>query len=923
MDYSIIDNRSVEVIKEILTFAKTFIFKDQDQADSFESTTSILWGSYFTSACDGTLPYLEKYGKRGFANAQLQDYNVIPNGVEYFQQIYLINSLYIGSSAKRLKEVREATPYTNADQPDPPFVGNVFEANTYYRLLFCQHQEILPNIARMTPDHGILYYEGEFYYKYNDDGTVVTNKETGEPQKFYYKIDTTKFLRLYADNRNLFVAAMENRAMRWDSKYKTFVNWMIVVMTIFSYLDSDLEKIYRTDLFDQYDIRNALYSFGITFLDDLPETYQKRVIKNLRELVRTKSTDNTLKLIIKDIFGRNLVDAYKLYLVYADTDTLFLGTNDIPEGGSTTSSKSLFFVKIPFDVTNPKEYLVHHPEIEKLEFDNVVGDDPTWDTTEAGYHQVVEKLVNDFGDGTIIIPSKYIGISNDVNVQEHNDGAVLLFSLLHYIDPNAVKIPSIPELHVGNVPLFYAFLGLYYLGTAINNLSLGDMDPDWATQPSIKNILCADDDSSWHFLSFITELSNEIEMEKGFRSVFFSLLNAGNRSTLYSEMKYVVDNYRSISDATSLADVLKSLFRVYRETRKLLFFASDAQDAVGSKFVKDKAFVQSAIANGLQAKTKVNSGASELNLVGLSLQNGTFPTVTEDVFRDNALPYPFEGQIDLWGDDSYSKEIGFTEFTEYKLLRGIYEKVLLSKENYLPSNVYFGAETAKYTLAARVPALWQVISKAIEDGLNEARSTFTYLASAIVEYVQDGGLPEGLVSFNSFSKGYLAEYASKLVEKFVSYTVQLQVSGAKLSANGSSDSYVGVFDRLNKSGQHLIIGDSFYGLADRDQGKPDDPTGEDGESRQITPESLPSSLGSVPAEYIPMNDELVGFKMFQQITYHPDRYGVVANDFGIKTVINELGEDYSATHPVWKWDSFKTNDVVIAHIVNRGSLTGT
>jgi hypothetical protein len=303
---------------------------------------------------------------------------------------------------------------------------------------------------------------------------------------------------------------------------------------------------------------------------------------------------------------------------------------------------------------------------------------------------------------------------------------------------------------------------------------------------------------------------------------------------------------------------------------------------------------------------------TEENLVGLEGQNDNRPTIIERLFKDRNVNYPFSGSIDRWGNETYVEEKGLTEFTEYKFLRGIYDKVILSKENSLPATVYYGASTARLTLAARAPTLWQAISEAITGGLSSARSAFTYLASAIVSYVQNGGLPEGLIGFGTFSKGYLAEYASKLVEKFVSYTVQLQVSGTKLAAKGVGDSYIGVFDHLAKTGQHMVIGDSFYGLADRDQvaeGNPND------ESTRINPPTQPSIMGDVPGDYLPMNDVLVGFKMFQQITYHPDRYGIVSNPFGTRTVTPE----YAAANPVWKWDSFKTNDYACAHIVNPGT----
>ena len=937
MAYSIIDERAAATVKEILRFAKTLVFKDTDQADAHESTTSILWGSYFISACEGTLPYLEEFGKKGFPNAQLRDYNIIPNGIEFFAEIYLKNSEYIGSNMRRLKEVREATPMQNADMGDAPFVGNVFEANSYYRMLFCNYG-VLPNVARQTPDHGILYYDPEDYYESDTETEEVPDGKVFDeatqtyittfkavPKKISYKyLDKTKFLKLYADNRNLFTAAMENRAMRWDPNYNTFVNWMIVVMTIYSYLDSGLEKIYNISLYDQYDIRNALYSFGITFLDDLPEAYQLRVIRNLRELVRTKSTSETLKLVIQDIFGRELVDAYKLYLVYADPDLMSLGTDESEDHEYGKGQRELFFVEIPFDVANPKEYIVAHPEINKQSFADVIAADPYWDKDECPMQTVIDKLEAEFGDGMIVLPSKYIGISNDINMEEQNDGAVLLFSLLHYIQPSAITIPSFPELHLGSTPLIYALLGLYYLETAITCTATGDMSANWKTQPSIFNALGGENNPSWHVLSFITEIDYKNIPEK-YKSVYFSKAAAGNGRTLWEEMYQTLEMLNTVSGAASLASIMTSILRINKELKKLFFFASEQQDAVSGKLIEpvddakpfgSQRFVGDAITSGLQSK--VNSATPSEK------------TVTEKLFDTMPdLHYPLGADINAghggdieWPIDhsvnTYAREAGFTEFVEYKILRELYDEIF-TKSNELPSYVYYGAETVADTLKSRAPSLFRVIDEAIEEGTGRARSVFSYLASEILVFLRDGGLEDGAVSFDSYSKGYLAEFASMLVEKFISYTVQLQVSGTKLSADGMGNSFIGVFDHLSKLPSHLILGDSFFGVhnpADCIEQIPPSSNWyinrKEDESSQVNPSELPANMASpTNADFIPAHDILIGMSIYEQVTYHGDRYNIVANPFGIHQF---APEEYESRPAIWKWDSFAPREELYVYV---------
>jgi hypothetical protein len=878
MAYSIIDDRAAATVKEILRFAKSFVFKDADQADAYESTTSILWGSYFISACEGTLPFLEKYGRKGFPNAQFTEYNIIPNGVELYFENYLKNSLYIGNSNKRLQEVREATTLQNVGLDDAPFCGNIFEANLYYRLLFCQYG-VEPNVSRQTPDHGILYYDSSNYYLSDTETEIDADGNEVKKQIRYKYLDKVKFLKLYAENRNLFVASMENRAMRWDPNYTTFVNWMIVLMTIMSYLDSDLEKIYNVDLFNQYDIRNALYSFGITFLDDLPSSYQLRVIKNLRELVRTKSTSETLRIVIKDIFGRQVVDAYKLYIVYGDPNLISKGTSGSTESGD----RELFFVKIPFDVTNVKEYLIRYPDTERLDFTKITENDKYW-SANCDATKVKELLERDFGDGLIIVPSKYIGISNDLNIEEQNDGALLLFALLHYIQPSAVSLPRISGLNLGPTPLLYAMLGLFYLETAIGSMNTGDMKPNWNTQPSIYNVI-GKDDTAWHILSFIMEIDSAIP-EK-YQSVLFGKATTPS-GTLWSEVQNVKNLINTITNATSLSSALTSILRVFRELKKIFFFVADAPDAISGPLVSDNSFLNGAISSGIQTIPATDADK----------------TITQQVFENLRLPYPLEGQVEWDGGDvrSYSREGGFTEFTESKILREIYEDVFL-KSNKLPSAVYSGAATVEDFLRARAPLLFGIITDALEEGIGSARSVLAYLATEISNYLQSGGLEEGAVDFEVFSKGYLAEFASLLVEKFVSYTVQLQISGSKLKADGIGDSFVGFYDHLSKTGQHLLFGDSFYGLADREQTM--------GESEQINPPEIEMITGPVSPSTIPTHDELAGMFMYEQVVYHPDIFGVVGTPFGVI----DTGLHNENWRSIWKWDGFKTRDDVLVHIV--------
>jgi hypothetical protein len=917
MDYSIIDERAAATIKEILRFAKTFVFKDTDQADAHESTTSILWGSYFISACEGTLPYIDSIGKKGFPNPQLQDYNIIPNGVEFFQQIYLQNSLYIGSNMRRLEEVRRATPMQNAELVDAPFIGNVFEANSYYRLLFCNYG-VLPNIARQTPDHGILYYDPEdFYYsdtEYETDSNgnyILDGDDKRQLKKISFKyLDKTKFIKLYNENRNLFTAAMENRAMRWDPNYTTFVNWMIVVMTIYSYLDSELEKIYNIALYDQYDIRNALYSFGINFLDDLPEPYQLRVIKNIRELVRTKSTSQTLKIVIQDIFGRELVDAYKLYMVYGDPNLMCLGSNPSEDGDYGTGNKELFFVEIPFDVANPLEYIVAHPEINKQSFADVTGADPYWKNCPES--EVIEKIRAEFGDGMVVLPSKYIGISNDINMEEQNDGAILLFSLLHYISPSAVSIPSFPELHLGSTPLVYALMALYYLETAISDMTTEDMSPNWKTQPSIFNIIGGEHNTAWHVLSFITSI-DALKIPENYKAVYFSKLTSADGRTLWKEISDTLELLNTVSGPESLSAMMTSIIRINRELKKLFFFVSEQQDAISGKLVETEnnqsVFVGDAIASGFQLEAPENSSK----------------TVTEKVFEDrlrNEVPYPLHGKV-VWDDqsyDTYSREAGFTEFVEYKILRGIYEDVFL-KSNTLPSSIYFGAESVADVLKGRAPTLFRIIEESIAEGTGRARSVFSYLANEILAFLEDGGLEPGAVSFDTYAKGYLAEFASMLVEKFISYTVQLQVSGTKLKADGSGEGFIGLFDHLSKLPQHMILSDSFYGLSADRETAPYNPEGSSGylsevqpESSQMNPIDLPVVLDGTSEDYLPVHDIMVGMEMYVQIIYRPDRYGIISNSFGMWEF--DTDEELETRPAIWKWESFAPKEEIFAYILH-------
>ena len=785
MSRAIQEERQAEKLKKLLSFAQTLVFKDEEKAYSFETPLSIELSNYYISARTEDLPYLPAFDKKGFPSS-LNDYNLIPNGIQYFIESYELNSKYVGSDEYRYKQVRESTYLTNMNQVDPAYKGNIFELNAYYRSLYNElNVDILK--ARTTKNYGILYYESAYA-----EG-----------------IDIERFNNIYIETRSWFTHALENRAMQWDPNHRIFNLWMIVIFTIFAYLDEELEKAFNYDLFDQYDIRNMLYSFGITFLNFLPQDFQLRVLKNLKPLLRAKGTDKIFDIVIKDIFGYNAVQVYKYYLVRSNSieDQVITeykqGVTSLKKVLDSSSYESLYFIRVPYDVNNISQYLAENPikTEDKISFSDVTLNDPYWS------NDVKEGIIlESFANSPYIIESKYLDVGNSSSFIPDIAGVTLFFSMLH---DTSYSIPlSFHPFGDGSLDMFGHFIITFYAILRKNLPNSGSISTPPSAYINATDII----GRVFSLLNSQDKLNDHFGTGNKYQSLTLKDLERKNiHLYLATNEGFINESHlETIETEDTIYNGLGQKFKSNFETLKALYkalryVAYSNQEIIGIG-PKDEDFTNPGYLID-RLKSEINSSL--------------FNTLNEDD------PDYSKALAVILGDSGYT--IGQDHNTPG--IRNLIEKanLILNEEALFEARTELGNKYGEAFgdldsyLSTVYPVTYKKVNDAFTSGneqdilsvINELYSTLNLsLREITVRVPENTGVKSSLsedINFKSALKEYVLPYAIRLLEYFMSYTVQIRNSGTVNDVTNDGAETIQVLDMLDtQSSRSNVVMDYIF-----------------------------------------------------------------------------------------------------------------
>ena len=333
-----------------------------------------------------------------------------------FSETTLRKSGFIGAPLAQAMINKESIPQnmrqTVMDNAAEEFVTNYEEMNDYYRMLYglppMGYEKVyltdyaLPadvNIDLSVPVHEmsqddiyILDQDGALEFMYEQDpenrgylfyldkkiSPYAARKAPAFAPVYVPTIDSTEISDEYKDrleiNRKYAIATVYSEAYRFESDYyDNFIAVFILLNTMMDMISRVQEFIARKEVFDLRTCRYIFEANGVPFFPEIPLRYQIRMVKNLHQLLKYKSTPHCM-VEICSLFGFENITIFKYYLLRVRKPGI--NGNDYSFTGDPNQDFDLKFVKIPID--EPMDEYIRDPAYQ-VDYDEITAGDATWD----------------------------------------------------------------------------------------------------------------------------------------------------------------------------------------------------------------------------------------------------------------------------------------------------------------------------------------------------------------------------------------------------------------------------------------------------------------------------------------------------------------------------------------------------------------
>jgi len=164
------------------------------------------------------------------------------------------------------------------------------ETNEYYKMMWLRGAELTK--LRTYSDKYIVHY----------DNSILNSAELN------------RFLTAYYQTMRYFMTTMYDKAFEMYSNYDDLVNYLIIISAILKYIDLDNKFEYKAEFMTERDLKNILYSHGITTFNNIPKIYQIDIIRNLQFLIKTRGTTDVITRILS-VFNVTSLNVFKYILV--------------------------------------------------------------------------------------------------------------------------------------------------------------------------------------------------------------------------------------------------------------------------------------------------------------------------------------------------------------------------------------------------------------------------------------------------------------------------------------------------------------------------------------------------------------------------------------------------------------------------------
>ena len=235
----------------------------------------------------------------------------------------------IGADACKTLDRLGVLDVMRAEYPDAEYL-NYIEAG------------ITPYDARRKLDFQILWTPSETDISY-DNSEISTTTFRSLIEEFEDK---------YNQNREFMIDAVYTKAMEIDSEYyHTFMICYTLLLTMGDIITEIQSHIVKKDILNRRCVEYIFSMYGIPFYRKIPEKYQEKMVKNVNEMIKYKSSTTEMNNLIK-IFEQDSIRIYKYYLLkvrktdaygeflYNASKKLICSENDIVEHGTVVEKIS-------------------------------------------------------------------------------------------------------------------------------------------------------------------------------------------------------------------------------------------------------------------------------------------------------------------------------------------------------------------------------------------------------------------------------------------------------------------------------------------------------------------------------------------------------------------------------------------------------
>lgn len=464
-----------DFLDKLFLFANSLVIKDQKRAGEAESLDSAKASQGYMLASSGRDTFLSytNYTKGEFWNAGMRDEDLIkeatrdPNLVPDKFRDYLLKQRR-KSIIDSYEELNEYYRMLNGLQPigeEPIRVASgkyITELNAKELSLVIRDE--LEGLIAANPEAEYLNHLGNLRVSFFEARSAKPFYILNYEKYIFEEERAKKFIELYYESMVYVLSAVYNDAFKGHGYYDNFISLLIVFITMQKFINAQLDYAIRKDFYDLESIKNTFLSYGLPFFEEIPLKYQRRIVKNINQLLKYKGTNKVLVDIVS-LFGFQNIELFKYYLV----KDFKRGVNNqiVVDLEDPKNSYELKFAQVPLDTKDVSAAL--QQDFLYQTYESVVKDDPFWGNGNENEYGIDEEFKNEILEAEFnYVNTKYISMNTMFNMAQLSFEACYYFNLINTLESKGLmdemRFTSNQIKHSGNfIKVFDAVTGVYML----------------------------------------------------------------------------------------------------------------------------------------------------------------------------------------------------------------------------------------------------------------------------------------------------------------------------------------------------------------------------------------------------------------------------------------------------------------------------